>query len=151
VLPNPWDTVEARYHQGDMIPVRITRVVDFGAFAEIEPGIEGLVHISELADITVAEPLKTVRPGDEVMAKILRVDPRRQRVGLSIRQAADAGAFIEEDEEIAESAADASTEDLDAGEAVADVDFSAEEAADGEAEAESPDDGSGADELEEQA
>ncbi len=151
VLPNPWDTVESRYHQGDMIPVRITRVVDFGAFAEIEPGIEGLVHISELADITVAEPLKTVRPGDEVMAKILRVDPRRQRVGLSIRQAADAGVFLEEEEEIAESAADASIEELDAGEEVADVDFSAEEAGDGEAEAEASNDVNGADELEEEA
>jgi small subunit ribosomal protein S1 len=156
VLPNPWDTVESRYHQGDMIPVRITRVVDFGAFAEIEPGIEGLVHISELADITVAEPLKTVRPGDEVMAKILRIDPRRQRVGLSIRQAADAGAFIEDSAEVEESDAGASTEEvveeLEAGEVVADVDFSAEEdPATGEVEIEAPDDASGADELEEEA
>ena len=72
-LPNPWDTIESNYSQGDIVPVHITRVVDFGAFAQIEPGVEGLIHISELADITVAEPLKTVRPGDDVMAKILRI------------------------------------------------------------------------------
>jgi len=95
VLPNPWDTIGKRYHQGDFIPVTITRVVDFGAFAQIEPGVEGLIHISELADITVAEPLKTVRPGDKVPAKILRIDPRRQRVGLSVRQAQDAGVTVE--------------------------------------------------------
>lgn len=95
VLPNPWDTIEKRYHQGDFIPVIITRVVDFGAFAQIEPGVEGLIHISELADITVAEPLKTVRPGDKVPAKILRIDSRRQRVGLSVRQAQDAGVTVE--------------------------------------------------------
>lgn len=87
LLPNPWDTVEERYHPGDVVPATITRIVDFGAFAELEPGIEGLIHISELADITVAEPLKTVRVGDEVQVKVLRVDRKRQRVGLSLRQA----------------------------------------------------------------
>ena len=69
------------------MPATVTRLAEFGAFAELEPGIEGLVHISELADIEVAEPLKTVRPGDKVMVKVLRVDPKRQRIGLSIRQA----------------------------------------------------------------
>jgi small subunit ribosomal protein S1 len=87
LLPNPWDTVEDRYHPGDVVPATITRVVDFGAFAELEPGIEGLIHISELADIAIAEPLKTVRVGDQVQVKVLRVDRKRQRVGLSLRQA----------------------------------------------------------------
>jgi small subunit ribosomal protein S1 len=86
LLSNPWDTVEDRYHPGDVIPAKITRVVDFGAFAELEPGIEGLIHISELADISIAEPLKTVRVGADVHVKILRVDRKRQRVGLSLRQ-----------------------------------------------------------------
>jgi small subunit ribosomal protein S1 len=79
--------VEERYHPGDVITTTITRIVDFGAFAELEPGIEGLIHISEIADIAVAEPLKTIRVGDEVQAKVLRVDRKRQRVGLSLRQA----------------------------------------------------------------
>jgi len=85
---NPWSDIESRYEVGQVIPVTITRLADFGAFAQIEPGVEGLIHLSELADISVAEPLKTVRPGDKVMAKILRIDSKRQRVGLSLRQAA---------------------------------------------------------------
>jgi small subunit ribosomal protein S1 len=70
-----------------IVPITITRVVDFGAFAQLEPGVEGLIHISELADIAVAEPLKAVKRGDEIQVKILRVDPQRQRIGLSRRQA----------------------------------------------------------------
>lgn len=89
VLPNPWTSVEERYMIGDVVQAKITRVVDFGAFAQLEPGVEGLIHISELADITVAEPLKTVSTGDEVMVKILRVEQKRQRIGLSRRQADD--------------------------------------------------------------
>jgi small subunit ribosomal protein S1 len=91
LLANPWDTVEERYKPGDIIDTTITRIVDFGAFAELEPGIEGLIHISEIADIAVAEPLKTIRVGDEVRAKVLRVDRKRQRVGLSLRQADEGG------------------------------------------------------------
>jgi small subunit ribosomal protein S1 len=87
LLANPWDSVEERYQTGDVIHTTITRIVDFGAFAELEPGIEGLIHISEVADIAVAEPLKTIRVGEEVNAKVLRVDRKRQRVGLSLRQA----------------------------------------------------------------
>lgn len=89
---NPWSDVENRYQPGQIISVTITRLADFGAFAQVEPGVEGLIHLSELADISVAEPLKTVRPGDKIMAKVLRVDPKRQRIGLSRRQALDAGA-----------------------------------------------------------
>ncbi len=89
LLPNPWESIEERYQQGDTILVTITRVVDFGAFAQLEPGVEGLIHISELAEIEVAEPLKSVTTGDQVPVKILRVDPERQRIGLSRRQAND--------------------------------------------------------------
>jgi len=92
LLPNPWDGIEERYPVGSIVPATITRLSDFGAFAELEPGVEGLIHISELADIAVAEPLKTVKPGDRVMVKVLRVDPKRQRVGLSIRQANESSA-----------------------------------------------------------
>jgi small subunit ribosomal protein S1 len=87
LLTNPWTDIESRYRMGQIVSVTITRVVDFGAFAQIEPGVEGLIHISEVADIAVAEPLKTIRPGDKVKAKVLRIDQKRQRVGLSIRQA----------------------------------------------------------------
>lgn len=106
VLPNPWSNVDAHYAPGDIVPATITRVVDFGAFAQLEPGVEGLIHISEIADITVAEPLKTVSSGDEVMVKVLRVEPKRQRIGLSRRQAADQVSPAEHDEVADESADD---------------------------------------------
>ena len=112
VLPNPWEGIEERYRPGDIINVTITRVVDFGAFAQLEPGVEGLIHISELADIAVAEPLKTVQSGDTVSAKILRIDPARQRVGLSRRQALLEGGSV---------AAEEVAEEEDGDEAVADA------------------------------
>ncbi len=86
LLSNPWDGVEVRYALGSIVPATITRLADFGAFAELEPGVEGLIHISEIADIAVAEPLKTVHAGDKIQVKVLRVDPKRQRIGLSMRQ-----------------------------------------------------------------
>lgn len=86
-LPNPWDSIDQHYRSGDILPATVTRVVDFGAFAQLEPGVEGLIHISELADIAVAEPLKTVTAGDQIKVKVLRVDAKRQRIGLSRRQA----------------------------------------------------------------
>lgn len=89
LLPNPWESIEERYRQGETVLVTVTRVVDFGAFAQLEPGVEGLIHVSELADIEIAEPLKSVTSGDRVAVKILRVDPERQRIGLSRRQADD--------------------------------------------------------------
>ncbi len=97
VLPNPWTEVDQHYHTGDVVTAKITRVVDFGAFAQLEPGVEGLIHISELADITVAEPLKSIAAGDEVQVKILRIEPKRQRIGLSRRQAVDSAALMMDD------------------------------------------------------
>jgi small subunit ribosomal protein S1 len=118
LLPNPWESIEERYKAGDTVLATITRVVDFGAFARLEPGVEGLIHVSELADISVAEPLKTVKPGDRVAVKILRVDPNRQRIGLSIRQAdpvAAANLFAAEKGELAE-ASEESAEEITEGE-----------------------------------
>jgi small subunit ribosomal protein S1 len=115
LLANPWDTVEERYKPGDIIETTITRIVDFGAFAELEPGIEGLIHISEIADIAVAEPLKTIRVGDRVRAKVLRVDRKRQRVGLSLRQADGAiegGASSASTEDVADDAEEAGADDV---------------------------------------
>ncbi len=107
-LPNPWDNIEQHYRSGDIVSATITRVVDFGAFAQLEPGVEGLIHISELADIAVAEPLKTIAAGDEVKVKVLRVDSRRQRIGLSRRQAeggTETGSGSSEENSVSEDAA----------------------------------------------
>ena len=87
LIANPWDGVEGRYQIGDVVSAKITRIVDFGAFAQLEPGVEGLIHISELADISIVDPLKSITVGTALDVKILRVDARRQRIGLSHRQA----------------------------------------------------------------
>ncbi len=107
LLSNPWESIEERYKVNETILVTVTRVIDFGAFAQLEPGIEGLIHISELADITVAEPLKMVSSGDRIPVKILRIHPDRQRIGLSRRQADETvgQALLETEAESFESAA----------------------------------------------
>ncbi len=89
LLANPWDGIEQRYEIGRIVPATVTRIADFGAFAQLEPGVEGLIHISEIADIAVAEPLRMIKSGDHVTVKVLRVDQKRQRIGLSMRQAQD--------------------------------------------------------------
>jgi small subunit ribosomal protein S1 len=83
----PWADVPQRFHVGQNVTARITKLATFGAFAEIEPGIEGLIHISELADARIQHPKNVVREGDVVTVKILRIEPERRRLGLSLRQA----------------------------------------------------------------
>ena len=113
LLSNPWESIEERYKVNDTILVTVTRVIDFGAFAQLEPGIEGLIHISELADITVAEPLKMVSSGDRIPVKILRIHPDRQRIGLSRRQADEVvgQALLETEVEILENNAAAAEQE----------------------------------------
>jgi len=86
--PDPWTVVNEKYHVGQLVSATITNVVDFGAFALIEDGLEGLVHVSELSETRVAHPSEVVRPGDEVQVRILRIDSANHRLGLSMRQAA---------------------------------------------------------------
>ncbi len=84
--PNPWREVASRYHAGQLLEGTITNVVSFGAFVRIEEGVEGLVHVSELADGSVPHPRNVVREGDMVRVRVLNVDPEKQRLGLSLRQ-----------------------------------------------------------------
>lgn len=87
VLPDPWDTVESKYPAGSVVTGVVTRIAPFGAFVELEPGVEGLVHISELSYERVARPEDVVKVGDTVRAKVLRVRPAERRIALSIREA----------------------------------------------------------------
>ena len=91
VLPNPWDTVAERFQVGDVVDGEVTRLVDFGAFVRLENGVEGLVHISQLADRHVAKPDEVVSPGQQVRVKILSIDPQARRIGLSLREAPQPG------------------------------------------------------------
>ncbi len=83
--PDPWETVTERYHIGDIIHGTVTNVVDFGAFACIEDGLEGLIHVSELAEGHFLHPRNVVNEGQVVMARVLSIDSHARRLGLSLR------------------------------------------------------------------
>jgi small subunit ribosomal protein S1 len=89
--PNPWLGIEERYRVGDLLRGTVTNVVSFGAFVRIEEGVEGLIHISELAEGSLLHPRNIVREGDVVRALVLKVDQTNQRLGLSLRQAPGMG------------------------------------------------------------
>jgi len=84
--PDPWSLVEQRYQVGQLVEGVVTNVVSFGAFVRVEEGVEGLVHISELAEGHFLHPRNVVKEGDQVRARILSIDSRRHRLGLSLRQ-----------------------------------------------------------------
>ncbi len=87
VLPDPWDDVEAKYPVGAEIKGEVTRTAPFGAFVQIEPGVEGLVHISEISQQHIAKPEEVVNSGDQVMVRVLRTRPDERKISLSIKQA----------------------------------------------------------------
>lgn len=84
--PDPWATVETRYQVGQEISGQVTNVVSFGAFVRVEEGLEGLIHVSELAEGTFLHPRNVVREGDTVVAHILNIDSNQRRMGLSLRR-----------------------------------------------------------------
>ena len=85
ILPNPWDSVSERYHENQLVEGKITRIVDYGAFAEIEPGVEGLLHVSQLSRGTVSNVSEVVKEGETHLLRIVNIDQRRQRIGLSLK------------------------------------------------------------------
>ena len=78
----------ANYQPGQLVKGVITQLANFGAFARIADGIEGLIHVSELAEGRVQHPRSVVKEGDEVELRIIRIDPQRKRMGLSLKRAA---------------------------------------------------------------
>ena len=83
--PDPWQSVEQRFAVGQLIEVTVTNVVDFGAFACVEEGLEGLIHISQLAEGQFLHPRNVIREGEKVQARILNIDGHSRRLGLSLR------------------------------------------------------------------
>jgi small subunit ribosomal protein S1 len=83
---DPWQEVIDSYDEGDVVEGRVTKVVTFGAFIEIRPGVEGLVHISELAQHHVENPREVVTQGEPVRAKIIEMDAERRRLSLSLKR-----------------------------------------------------------------
>ena len=98
---NPWEKFMSTYHVGDVVNVRIVKLMAFGAFAEVVPGVDGLIHISQIADRRIEKPADVLSEGQMVDAKITAVDEEKQKISLSIR-ALIAPAVEEAAEEAAE-------------------------------------------------
>ncbi|MFC4103747.1 30S ribosomal protein S1 [Paenibacillus xanthanilyticus] len=88
--PGPWESANGKFNTGDIVTGTVRRIVSFGAFVEIAPGVEGLVHISQLAHRHVATPQEVVKEGQEVKAKVLDFNPAEKRVSLSIKETEEA-------------------------------------------------------------
>ena len=89
---DPWTQVQTKYNVGQDVRVKVVKVTNFGAFAELEDGVEGLIHLSELSREKVADPEDVVSVGQELEAKIIKIDIETRKIGLSVR------AFMEENE-----------------------------------------------------
>lgn len=98
---NPWNAFTSKYAVGDVADVTIVSIMPFGAFAQILPGVDGLIHISQIANKKLATPAEVLKKGDVVAAKILEIDTENKKVSLSIR------ALLNDENEAAEEATDA--------------------------------------------
>jgi small subunit ribosomal protein S1 len=87
--PEPWATVESRYYVGQLTEGTVTRLTNFGAFALINDEIEGLIHISELSSGRINHPQDVVKEGEKHVMRIIRIDAKRRRMGLSLKRVAD--------------------------------------------------------------
>ncbi len=82
---NPWDSIEENHSKGDIITGKVVKLLDFGAFVEIEPGVDGLVHVSEISTKHVKKPSDELSMGQEIQAEILSIDKENKRISLSMK------------------------------------------------------------------
>jgi len=95
--PKPWETIEERYLVGDVVDAVVTKLANFGAFAKLEDTIEGLIHLTELSVDPIEHPNQIIKEGDVIQVKILKIEPDRKRLGLSLIQAATPDAVVDPD------------------------------------------------------
>ena len=95
LMPRPWDYVPGKYNVGDVVEGKIVRIVDFGVFVELEPGVDGLVHISQISHEWMEKPTENLKVGDMVSAKIIGIDYDREKITLSIKAATPAPEGVE--------------------------------------------------------
>jgi len=86
-LPDPWEEIKNSYPVGSVHLKKIVRLVDFGAFIELEKGWDGLVHISEISNQRISSPSEVLKEGEEVKVKVIKLDDQERKIGLSIKQA----------------------------------------------------------------
>lgn len=83
---DPWESIPQRYPMGSVVSGPITNVTDFGLFVELEEGIEGLVHVSEISKEKIKSPVGQFKPGDEITAKVINISPKDRKIGLSVKK-----------------------------------------------------------------
>jgi len=88
LIEDPWDRIPYDYPVGKIIETKVIKVLDFGAFVELEKGVEGLIHVSEMADERVDDPRRLLAPGDPVRAEIITLDTDERKIALSMKAAA---------------------------------------------------------------
>jgi small subunit ribosomal protein S1 len=86
LLSNPWEELEEKYDVGDLVEGKVVSVLDFGAFVELPEGLQGLVHVSEIGYANMGDPESVVQEGDNVLVRVLSIEPERERVSLSMRR-----------------------------------------------------------------
>ena len=96
IQPDPWATVSQRYPMGSRVTGKVVRLTDFGAFVELEAGVDGLLHISQMSNRPISRPDEVVSVGDELTLLVIRVDPNERRIGLSLKELAHAIAMTQE-------------------------------------------------------
>jgi small subunit ribosomal protein S1 len=94
IQPDPWESVSQRYPMGSRVTGKVVRLTDFGAFVELEAGVDGLLHVSQMSSRPIASPADLVNVGDELTLMVIRVDPNERRIGLSLKDLA--AAILEE-------------------------------------------------------
>ena len=99
LLPSPWDDIESKYSRGLIVKGKVTRLADFGAFVELEPGIEGLIHVTELADGRARRVKDVVQPEQEVEVRVLKVEADAKRISLTLKPRPELPAAEPEDAE----------------------------------------------------
>jgi small subunit ribosomal protein S1 len=90
IQPDPWDTVAQRYPMGSRVTGKVVRLTDFGAFVELEAGVDGLLHISQMSSRQITTPAELLNVGDELTLLVIRVEPAERRIGLSLKELAAA-------------------------------------------------------------
>jgi small subunit ribosomal protein S1 len=95
LIPDPWDRIPFDYPQGKIVDAKVLKVLDFGAFVELEKGIEGLIHVSEMSDERVEDPRTLLKTDQVVKAEIISIDAAERKIGLSMRAAQRAGEMAE--------------------------------------------------------
>ena len=101
-IPEPWSVIDENYSVGQVVKGKVVQIKEYGCFVELEPGLDGLVHISEIKNERVADINEELSVGEKVNAKILEIDKERKRISLSIKETLNMEPEVEEAPEAAE-------------------------------------------------